>query len=151
MRMSPNSAPKSADCILCGRLSTPIVRENRFWRTALNPNQNLLGKLIVVLRRHEEDVTLLSAEEWLVLHEQVAWAVARLRAAFAPDHFNYAFLQNQDRHIHLHVIPRYAGPRAAADIEFTDPDYPEMFRVRSNMVAPAVLAALAGAITTGGP
>jgi diadenosine tetraphosphate (Ap4A) HIT family hydrolase len=33
----------------------------------------------------------------------------RLRRAFAPDHFNYAFLQNQDRHVHQHVIPRYAA------------------------------------------
>ncbi len=145
--MPPEPSPKRRDCVLCKPLSTPILRKSRFWRIAVNPNQNLLGKLIIVLERHEEDVTLLQPDEWIELYPEIVWAIARLRDAFAPDHFNYAFLQNQDRHVHLHVIPRYAGPRAVADIEFTDPDYPEMFRVRSNIVAPAVLAAIAGAIT----
>ena len=42
----------------------------------------------------------------------------RLRRAFAPDHFNYAFLQNQNRHVHLHVIPRYA-----TDLRCTGPAF----------------------------
>ena len=51
-------------------------------------------------------------------------AYRTLLTAFQPDHFNYAFLQNQDRHVHCHVIPRYAGTRRFAGMEFTDPDYP---------------------------
>jgi diadenosine tetraphosphate (Ap4A) HIT family hydrolase len=131
-------------CSLCGPLATPILRDARFWRTALNRNQNLLGKLIVVLRRHEELVASLSPEEWAELQDQLIWASDRLRAAFAPDHFNYAFLQNEDRHVHLHVIPRYASPRHVAGREFVDPDYPDHYRVPApeNRVGRDVLEAV---------
>lgn len=147
--MPPETSPKRRDCVLCRPSSTPILHESRFWRVAVNRNQNLLGKLIIVLERHEEDVTLLQPDEWFELQPEVAWAVARLRDAFAPDHFNYAFLQNQDRHVHLHVIPRYANARRIAGIDFTDPDYPDMFRVpgRTNIADGDVLAAIAGALS----
>ena len=145
--MAYEPSPKHGDCVLCGPLLTPIIHESRWWRMAVNRNQNLLGKLIVVLKRHEEDVTLLQTDEWIELRAEVVWAVKRLRNAFAPDHFNYAFLQNQDRHVHLHVIPRYANARRFADIDFTDPDYPEMFRVpgRTNIADGRLLAAIAAA------
>jgi diadenosine tetraphosphate (Ap4A) HIT family hydrolase len=69
----------------------------------------------------------------------------RLRSAFAPDHFNYAFLQNQDRHVHLHVIPRYAAPREVSGVVFDDPDYPDHYAVpgRERRLSPAVFAVLA--------
>jgi diadenosine tetraphosphate (Ap4A) HIT family hydrolase len=130
------------DCVLCAQqLETPVLRETRHWRIALNRNQNLLGKLIVALRRHEEAVTGLSSDEWTDLRDQIGWATGRLRAAFAPDHFNYAFLGNQDRHVHLHVIPRYAGGRLVAGEEFEDADYPDHYRpgvdrrLRSDVIA----------------
>jgi diadenosine tetraphosphate (Ap4A) HIT family hydrolase len=131
-------------CSLCGPLETPVLRESRFWRTALNRNQNLLGKLIVVLRRHEELVAALSSEEWAELQDELTWASDRLRVAFAPDHFNYAFLQNQDRHVHLHLIPRYASPRQLAGLGFTDADYPDHYRVPApeNRIGRDVLEAI---------
>jgi diadenosine tetraphosphate (Ap4A) HIT family hydrolase len=70
-----------------------VLDECVYWQVRLNLKQNLLGKLIIVLRRHEEQVAALSADEWNALHKQVRLMTARLRAAFEPDHFNYAFLQ----------------------------------------------------------
>src|SRR5207249_3588403 len=89
-----------------------------------NVNQNLLGKCMLVLRRHLERVPELTLPEWIELHAELRRAYEALVAAFQPDHFNYAFMQNQDRHVHCHVIPRYAGTRSFAGMEFTDPDYP---------------------------
>jgi|SRR5579859_170054 len=116
-----------------------------FWEVWLNVHQNLLGKLVIVLKRHEEQVTRLSAAEWLELHAQAQRTTERLRRAFAPDHFNYAFLQYQDRHVHLHVIPRYAAPREVSGSIFDDPDYPDHDAVpgRERRVSPAILDALA--------
>ena len=134
-----------SECTFCRRgLQTPVLRESRFWITALNRNQNLLGKLIVVLRRHDESPAALTGDEWRELRDELRWATERLRAALAPDHFNYAFLGNQDRHVHLHVIPRYASVRRLAGAEFTDPDYPSHYAVPApqRIVGAAVLAAL---------
>ncbi len=119
----------TASCSLCGPSLTPVIDDTALWQVRLNYNQNLLGKLLIVLKRDEEQVANLSDEEWQELHAHVQRTTERLRRAFAPDHFNYAFLQNQDRHVHLHVIPRYATARLVADLRFEDPDYPGHYAV----------------------
>ena len=137
-----------ADCALCRPvLLTPIVRESTHWRIAINRNQNLLGKLFIALRRHEESVVELTPDEWAELHDDLRWAIDRLQRAFRPDHFNCAFLQNQDRHAHLHVIPRYASVRTFSGREFADPDWPDHYRPGVEYLAPAdEISAIADAI-----
>lgn len=76
--------PRRSACPLCRALLTRVIRESRFWRTAINHNQNLLGKLIIVLRRHEEAVAELTDDEWTDLRRQVRRATGRLAAAFTP-------------------------------------------------------------------
>jgi len=103
--------------------------ESESWIIALNRNQNLLGKTVIVLSRRLERVAELTPGEWADLLVQLVDVTRRLDAAFAPDHYNYAFLQNFDRQVHLHVIPRYAGPRELAGSRFDDPDYPDHYAV----------------------
>jgi len=91
----------------------------------------LLGKYILVARRHVDSVGELTPQEWLELHRQIRRATTLLVSVFYADHFNYAFLQNQDRHVHLHIIPRYAEPRQFAGELFEDPDYPGHYAVPS--------------------
>jgi diadenosine tetraphosphate (Ap4A) HIT family hydrolase len=99
-------AARREKCLLCQRrFETPVVRESLFWRSVINRNQNLLGKTFIALRRHEEEVAGLTLEEWAELRVEVRWLTERVQQAFAPDHFNYAFLMNVDPHVHLHVIP----------------------------------------------
>lgn len=76
--------PRRSACPLCRALLARVIRESRFWRTAINHNQNLLGKLIIVLRRHEEAVAELTDDEWTDLRRQVRRATGRLAAAFTP-------------------------------------------------------------------
>jgi hypothetical protein len=47
---------------LCGPSLTPVLEQSEHWQVPLNYNQNLLGKLIVALKRHEELVAALSAD-----------------------------------------------------------------------------------------
>jgi len=133
-------------CPLCDPHLGPVLAESAGWRLVLNRNQNLLGKCFLVLRRHLEAVPELSPAEWAGLHRELARTTAALTLAFQPDHFNYAFLQNQDRHIHLHLIPRYAGARRFAGMLFTDPDYPGHYAVPAPVrtLSPDQAAALAG-------
>lgn len=116
-------------CALCDPGLAPILADGSHWRLVLNHNQNLLGKSFLVIRRHVESVPELTTAEWQQLHRQMAGATTALAMAFAPDHFNYAFLQNQDRHVHLHIIPRYAGVRVFEGLEFVDRGYPGHYEV----------------------
>ena len=116
-------------CSLCSPDLGPVLAEAPSWRLILNRNQNLAGKLFAVTRRHVEAVDELTDGEWACLPPLVRGAARALRQVTRPDHFNYAFLQNQDRHVHLHVIPRYAAPRQLIGLTFTDPDYPGHYAV----------------------
>jgi diadenosine tetraphosphate (Ap4A) HIT family hydrolase len=121
-----------------------IIEHGALWTVALNRNQNLLGKVMLVLNRPLEQVTLLREDEWADLHEQMRRVALALTAAFQPDHFNYAFLQNQDRQVHLHVMPRYAASRTFAGETFEDPDYPDHYHIPASPhnLSPTHLAAL---------
>ena len=116
-------------CSLCDTNLGPVIAGSAHWQLVLNRNQNLLGKCFLALRRHLEVVPQLSPAEWTDLHVQLVQATKVLTLAFRPDHFNYAFLQNQDRHIHLHIIPRYGELRVFASVTFDDPDYPSHYAV----------------------
>jgi hypothetical protein len=135
----------TSPCSLCGSSLTPVLDETALWQVWLNVNQNLLGKLVIVLKRHEEQVARLSAAEWVELHTQVQRTTERLRSAFAPDHFNYAFLQNQDRTSICRSFHAMRDPGEVSGVVFDDPDYPDHYAVpgRERRVSAAVLAALA--------
>jgi diadenosine tetraphosphate (Ap4A) HIT family hydrolase len=106
------------------------------------------GKIMLVLNRPLEQVILLREDEWLDLYQQMRRVTVALKAAFQPDHFNYAFLQNQDRQVHLHVIPRYAASCSFAGETFEDPDYPDHYHVPAtpHILSNEQIVALAGAI-----
>jgi diadenosine tetraphosphate (Ap4A) HIT family hydrolase len=108
------------------------------WHVVVNHNQNYLGKVMLVLRRHETDVAALLPDEQAELWSLLGQVKTALVGAFAPDHFNYAFLMNQDRHVHLHVIPRYATPHTFAGQTFEDGRVGEHYELGQNIVPPAV-------------
>jgi len=108
----------AADCVLCQPPEADVVYASQHWRVLVNRNQNKLGKCMICLRRHDEDVCNLSNREVRELWAVIRRVKAALTSCFQPDHFNYSFLMNQDAHVHLHVIPRYQGPRVFAGFEF---------------------------------
>jgi diadenosine tetraphosphate (Ap4A) HIT family hydrolase len=125
-----------------------IIERGALWTIALNRSQNLLGKVMLVLNRPLEQVIFLQDDEWVDLRRQMRRVTLALTAAFQPDHFNYAFLQNQDRQVHLHIIPRYAASRTFAGETFEDPDYPDHYHVPAtpHHLSPGRIAALVGTI-----
>lgn len=135
-------------CSLCAPGLGPRIAESEYWFLVLNHNQNLLGKCFWVLRRHLEPVIELTPAEWMDLQAQMVRATRALMAAFQPDHFNYAFLQNQDRHIHFHIFPRYAGARTFAGLTFSDEDYPGHYGVSgpARRLSPEQYATIAEAL-----
>lgn len=110
------------DCLLCHPLLGYEVWQSAHWRLAVNRNQNTLGKCFLILTRHDEDIRDLTPGELTDLWAAIRRVSDALSARFQPDRFNYSFLMNQDRHVHLHIIPRYDTPRAFAGIEFRDRD-----------------------------
>lgn len=119
------------ECALCNPDLGPVIAESPHWRLVLNHNQDLLGKCFLAPRRHVEEIPDLGVDEWAELHRHLVDTSRALQSAFRPDHFNYAFLQNQDRHAHLHIIPRYAENRTFGGVLFTDRGYPGHYTIKT--------------------
>jgi len=88
------------------------------------PRAGSARRVLLALRRHVESPTKLRPDEWPELLGSIQEARDLLARAFHPDHFNFAFLGNVERHLHLHVLPRYASGRVVIGLTFTDPGYP---------------------------
>lgn len=142
----------SPSCLLCAldESANDFVAQWTYWRLLVNHNQNYLGKVMLVLKRHATDVTELTAQEQTELWLALRRVRAALTAAFQADHFNYAFLMNQDAHVHLHIIPRYVEPREFEGQTFTDGRTGEHYALTSHIVPLALRAAIARRLRTKG-
>lgn len=104
-------------------LPETVIQRGAIWTMAVNRNQDLLGKTMLVLERPCSAVTDLHPSEWADLHAELRELVSALTRRFRPDQFNFAFLMNQDAQVHLHVIPRYRSQRTWQGRIFEDPNW----------------------------
>lgn len=134
-----------SDCGLCEGLRH-VVERGEHWTLALNLNQNLPGRCVLVLNRHRESVPEVATEEWDALRPEISRVTAALDGLFAPDLYNFAFLMNLDAHVHLHVVPRYASPRGWRGETYADPHYGSLFGKEQRPASEEMLVELAGAL-----
>lgn len=123
-------------CVFCDHLIVPTdyVCTWSYWQVIINHNQDYLGKVMLVLLRHEIDVTSLMEAEQVEFWQLLASVRRAVSTLFQPDHYNYAFLMNGDRHVHFHVIPRYSISREFSGLIFTDGQLGEHYQLRDNIV-----------------
>jgi len=129
-----------------GLVPETVIEERPCWTLAVNRNQDLLGKTMLVLRRKCIAVVDIDADEWGLLRLELQRLVPALERLFEPDQFNFAFLMNRDSQVHLHVIPRYASPRGWHDREFTDPHWGSAFGHEQRVLERAELQMLSAEI-----
>jgi len=103
-----------------------IIKEYKFWTLLIHDDQRYLGRAYAWLvreggmQRFSEITDKESAELRIVINEYEN----AIKSLWNPDFMNYAWLANliaqHGGHGHLHLIPRYKGPRSFAGIEFID-------------------------------
>jgi diadenosine tetraphosphate (Ap4A) HIT family hydrolase len=100
------------DCELCQPTDPLLENEQayvQFERDSLSR-----GHVIVVPRRHVADFFQMSASEHEAVNQLLREAHAYIAERFSPDGFNVGInvgkAAGQNRmHVHVHLIPRYAG------------------------------------------
>jgi diadenosine tetraphosphate (Ap4A) HIT family hydrolase len=132
--------------VTCKLAPESVIEERPSWTLAVNRNQDLLGKTMLVLRRRCEAVIDIAPDEWALLREELRRLVPALDRLFHPDQFNFAFLMNVDRQVHLHVVPRYASSRRWHARTFTDQHWDTTFGREQRALPPAELQLLADEI-----
>jgi diadenosine tetraphosphate (Ap4A) HIT family hydrolase len=77
---------------------------------ALSYDQTYTGRSVVILRDHETDMNFLMKTKqllYIAFMEDVSAVVDAIEAACVPDKMNYCVYMNQNKHFHVHLIPRY--------------------------------------------
>lgn len=125
------------DCNVCngpdiyGEL--PTVVESDIWRVELNPNQQHLGRTFVGLREHKSSLSELGEDEFLEYRRILRKLEMGARAAFGAELFNWMCLMNdaardnQEPHVHWHMVPRYSAPVKFSSHEYTDSAWPRQY------------------------
>jgi len=113
------------------------IKEYSYWSVFVHSNQGYLGRCIVWCNREDAlDLTDATTEErnelFVVLHD-IREAVTN---AFNADWFNYAFLGNTTRHLHGHIIPRYASEQEFGGMIFKDERWGHNYRTDHDFVTP---------------
>jgi diadenosine tetraphosphate (Ap4A) HIT family hydrolase len=134
------------DCSFCGKNRQIYCIDHEFEHpeptfikrlpvsvAALSYDQTYTGRTVVVLRDHETDMNYFMKTKQLLFIaflEDVSAVVDAIEAACAPDKMNYSVFMNQNKHLHMHLIPRYKaegeafnGPPPFRGVEKLVPGY----------------------------
>ena len=108
-------ADESPGCIFCDADDELLVHRGSHALVVLNKFPYASGHLMVAPLRHEGDFGELSAEEVLEVHRLASTGIGVLAEEYRPQGYNLGW--NLGRiagagivdHVHLHVVPRWAG------------------------------------------
>ena len=100
-------------CLLCEKYSSKIFESKRFF-VILDDFPVRKGHLLLIPRRHIEDLTDLSRAEFRDLHDVLQRMMKYLEVHFQADGYNLGVNCGEaagqtERHLHIHVIPRRLG------------------------------------------
>ena len=103
------------ECIFCGKISEKkFLFENNFWVALEDGFPVSKGHTLVIPKRHVASFFDLREEEFSSLKEMLDRVKERLEALYKPDGYNIGVNVGETAgqsvfHVHVHVIPRYAG------------------------------------------
>lgn len=102
-----------------------VLAEYQYWTVLLRGWQNTVGCMILACNEEAESLPEVSTAAYQELSAVTADLEGVLRDAFSFDKINYLLLMMVDRHVHFHVLPRYAESRTFKGVEFPDPGWPK--------------------------
>jgi ATP adenylyltransferase len=114
------TADEGGGCFLCAAQTSDdegalVVHRGRSGLVVLNRFPYSSGHLLVAPNRHESEFGDLTDEEALEVHRLAAQGIAALDQAYRPHGYNLGWNlggiagAGLPGHIHLHVVPRWAG------------------------------------------
>ena len=120
-----------------------IVYETEYWRVVLAPNQSLVGRCAIHLKRHCGDLAEMTPDELFNWLEVVKILENALREAFNATMFNWSCYMNHayrenlpNPHIHWWAVPRYKHSIKIDAWTFEDPDFGDPYNHDRWLIVP---------------
>ena len=106
------------------RINEYMIYESKHWIWSLRPHQATLGAGILSLKRECHAFSKLNEEEHNDLNKIIKVIEPTLKKAFNYDVINYLMLMMFDKHVHYHILPRYAEPVDFLGTTWNDKSWP---------------------------
>lgn len=123
-----------------------LIQELQYWRVCLAPNQSLLGRCVIHLKRHVGDLANLRENELLEFLSVITRLEEAIRFAFGATMFNWSCYMNHayresppNPHVHWWAVPRYDHAVRFEDTFFEDPHFASPYDHYRVMDAPSDL------------
>ena len=110
-----------------------LIYEYNDWVVLLRPAQITIGSLVLACKLEIDNFGELSAETFAELATITSDIESSLGEVFQHDKINYLLLMMVDKHVHFHVLPRYASVGSLNGVEFEDSSWPGPPDVSSNL------------------
>ena len=116
------------------------IKEYKYWLVQVHSNQGYLGRCIIWCKRNDAlDLSQATKEEQEELFTIIYQLKNALTVAFNPDWFNYAFLGNETKHLHGHIIPRYSRKVEFNGQIFADNNWGHNYKTDPNFITSQIL------------
>jgi diadenosine tetraphosphate (Ap4A) HIT family hydrolase len=119
------------NCVYCANTTDKVIWSDAHCRVMFIDDSPFVGWCRVVWREHKEELTELSPAERAHFMAVTFAVEAGLLKLLKPAKINLASLGTGLRHVHWHVIPRFAD-----DTHFPEPVWATPLRVRSTRTVP---------------
>ena len=116
-----------------------LIKEYAHWKLLVRNRNKTLGNCVVITKRHMENFSDITPDEMTEFAAVVKDIEHALKHAFQYDKINYQMLMMKESHLHFQVVPRYAGPRMFAWIEWLDAGWPQLPPANNTEVSAEVL------------
>ncbi|PIN80668.1 hypothetical protein COV16_00465 [Candidatus Woesearchaeota archaeon CG10_big_fil_rev_8_21_14_0_10_34_8] len=106
-----------------------LIKEYNHWKLLIRNRNSTLGNCVVIIKRHIENYSDITEEEMKEFTQVVKDTENSLKEAFKYDKINWMMLMMNDKHVHYHVLPRYANKKYFAGLEWEDNAWPSMAKI----------------------
>ena len=110
-----------------------LIHEYNDWVVLVRPVQITIGSLVLACKLKIENIGELPAETFAELATVTSDIESALSEVFHHDKINYLLLMMVDKHVHFHVLPRYASSSSLGGVEFEDSSWPGPPDVTQNL------------------
>jgi len=104
------------------------ILNGKYWDIFLHEDQTVPGRIYFWYKDETLDLLNISEEAFVEFYKLGKEVKNSLIKTFNPSMFNYLALNNNTKHLHIHLVPRYFGVKEVFGLSFKDDNFGKSFK-----------------------